>query len=280
MTLIDQLLNLIGVVLWLSWRGVGNAASVTRGAGTLVSTLKPARSEPARGWAYFAALVALLALRPLLYASLARLLDWTPVLSPGPVAVAFRADDPARLVAYSVLSFAWTMLVFHTSVLLLSVLARGPGEPPGLARWLRELTGRPVGWPAAAALTLPVLLLAVAWAALAFPLGKLGVLLPPPPAWKLAGQALAVGLAVWLPARWLLAGLLLLCLVHEYVYLGEHALWGLVRIAGGKLLRPFAWLPARFGKLDFTPLLAAAAVLALAWALELGLTRAYQVLAR
>ena len=126
----------------------------------------------------------------------------------------------------------------------------------------------------------PVLLVAAAWAALAFPLAKLGVLPVPPAGANLAGQAFAVGSGVWLPARWVLAGLLLLRMVHDHVYLGDHPMWAYVRIAGGRLSRPLAWLPLRLMKFDLTPLAAAVAVLALAEAAEVGLTRAYLMLSR
>ncbi len=277
---IDQLLNLIGVVLWLSWRGVGDSSPATLGAGTLVSTLKPARREPTHSWMYLAALVGLLAVRPMLYAPLARALDWTPILPLGPVNLAFRADEPLRLLTFSVLSFGWTLLAFQAAVSALSQLARGPGEPTGVVRWLRELAGRPGAWPVAVSLVAPVLLVAAAWAALAFPLAQLGVLPVPPTGANLAGQAFAVGSGVWLPTRWVLAGLLLLRMVHDHVYLGDHPIWAYVRIAGGRLARPLAWLPLRLMKFDLTPLVAAVAVLALAEAAEAGLTRAYLMLSR
>ena len=280
MTHIDQLLNLIGVVLWLSWRGVGDTSPATLGAGTLVSTLKPARREPTHSWMYLAALVGLLAVRPMLYAPLARTLDWTPMLPLGPVNLAFRADEPLRLLTFSLLSFGWTLLVFQAAVSALSQLARGPGEPTGVVRWLRELAGRPGSWPVVVSLLAPVLLVAAAWAALAFPLAKLGVLPVPPTGANLAGQAFAVGSGVWLPARWVLAGLLLLRMVHDHVYLGDHPMWAYVRIAGGRLARPLAWLPLRRMKFDLTPLVAAIAVLGLAEAAEVGLTRAYLMLSR
>ncbi|HTH48981.1 MAG TPA: hypothetical protein VMB21_15810, partial [Candidatus Limnocylindria bacterium] len=79
MALIDQLLNLIGLVLWLSWHSARQPARV-RGAGTLLSNLKPAETRTGRRWLYPLALLVLLAGRPLLYAPLAHLLDWTPTL--------------------------------------------------------------------------------------------------------------------------------------------------------------------------------------------------------
>ena len=279
MTVINQLLNLIGLVLWLSWRGA-NEPPPAKGAGTLLSNLKPANTRHTRRWIYPLLLLALLGIRPLLYAPTARVLDWTPTLSPGPVTLAFRADQPLRLLAFSLLSFAWTLLLFQTAIMLLALLGRRKGKSAGLAGWFRELAGRPAQWPAPVILGFPVLLLLAGWAGIVFPLARIGVLPPPSSAGVIAAQALVVGLSVWLPMRWLLAGLLLLRFVNDYVYLGEHRVWDYVRLAGGRLTWPFQWLPARIGKLDFVPLVAAAAVLALAWAWELALTRAHELLAR
>lgn len=276
MAFVDQLLNLIGLVLWLSWRSASRPAPI-RGAGTLLSNLKPVETRGTRRWPYPLTLVALVAGRPLLYAPLAHLLDWTPTLSPGPVTLAFRADEPARLLAFSVLSFAWNLLLFHSAILLLAVLLRRENDSPGLSRWVRELAGRTARWPLPVALLLPMLLLAAGWAAATFWLGHLGVLPPAPPsAWRLAARSLTVGAAVWLPLRWLFAALLTVRLIHEYVYLGEYAVWEFVRHVGNRLLGPLAWLPARLGRFDFTPLLAAALVLGGAQGLELALTAAYQ----
>ncbi|HTH47411.1 MAG TPA: hypothetical protein VMB21_07870, partial [Candidatus Limnocylindria bacterium] len=195
--------------------------------------------------------------------------------------LAFRADEPKRLLAYSFLSFGWTLLIFRSAVMLLASLGRREGDPAGLSGWVRELAGAPARWPVGAVLGLPVLVLAVAWAAIAILLKQLGVL-PPEPllAGRLAAQSLVVGLAVWLPVRWLLAGLLVLRLVHDYVYLGEHSLWEFVRSIGSSLLWPLQWLPARIGRFDFTPLIGAALVLVIAQGLELALTAAYLWLGR
>lgn len=279
MALINQLLNLIGLVLWLSWR----SASVplqAKGAGTLLSNLKPADTRRTRRWIFPLCLVALIALRPLLYAPLARLLDWTPVLSTGPVALAFRADIPERLFAFSFLSFAWSLLVFQTALMLLALLGQREDGTAGLTAWFRELAGRASRWPMPVILGFPVLLLAGCWFGIVFLLAFIGVLPPPPAAGIISVQALLIGLSIWLPMRWLLAGLLLLRFINDYVYLGEHRLWDYVRIAGRRLTRPLQWLPARIGKLDLVPLLAAAAVLGLAWASESALLRAQTMVSR
>ena len=280
MALIDQLLNLIGLVLWLSWHGDGQPSQI-RGAGTLLSNLKPVETRRARRWLYPFMLVVLLVARPLLYAPLAPVLDWTPTLAPGPVSLAFRADDPKRLLAFSFLSFTWCLLLFRAGILLLAALGRREGDPAGLSRWVRELAGRAAQWPVAAVLAVPVLTLTVGWVIITLGLRQIGVLPPDPlTVGRLLAQSLVVGLAVWLPMRWLLAGLMLLRLVHDYVYLGEHSLWEFVRSTGGRLLRPLEWLPARLGRFDFSPLIAAAVVLAAAEGLELLLIEAYRWLGR
>ncbi len=280
MALIDQLLNLIGLVLWLSWHSDGQPAQI-RGAGTLLSNLKPVETRRARRWLYPLALVVLLAIRPLLYATLAPVLDWTPTLAPGPVSLAFRADDPKRLLAFSFLSFAWCLLLFRAGLMLLASLGRREGDPAGLSRWVRELAGSTAQWPLAAVLLAPILTMAIAWIMITLGLRQIGVLPPEPlTIGRLLTQSSVVGLAVWLPIRWLLATLLVLRLVHDYVYLGDHSLWEFVRSTGGRLLRPLEWLPARIGRFDFNPLIAAVLVLVTGEALKIALIEAYQWLGR
>ena len=76
-----------------------------------------------------------------------------------------------------------------------------------------------------------------------------------------------------MPSRWLIAGLLLVRFVHDYVYLGDHPLWGWIRLGTGPLIRLFAILPLRLGRVDFTPIVTAAAVVAAGVGLDILIQR-------
>lgn len=274
MALIDQLLNLIGLVLWLAWRGTGRASAV-QGAGTLLSNLKPAEARPTKRWVYLLALLGLLLVRPLLYSTLAGNLNWTPLLGLGSTTLAFRADYLVRLVCHSFLSFGWTWLVADSWLLFLITVTALEREPDGWTRLFRQIAGWAGRWPVPLPLLLPTLAAGLGWVLAVYPLAGCGVLPEVPPVKQLLGQAGVIGLSVWLSLKWLVGGILLLRLVSTYVYFGSHPMWDFVQRTGGILLRPLQWLPVRFGKLDFTPLVAIALVWLAWWGLELGLARTF-----
>lgn len=274
MALVDLLLNLIGLVLLLAWRTAGRPA-VVRGAGTLLSNLKPAESRPTKRWGYLVALGAVLAARPVLYSVAAVGLNWTPMIGLGSAALAFRADDPGRLLLHSLLSFGWAWLIAQAWATVLISLSALEREPEGWSKLLREFLGWLGRTPIWFQLPFPLLAAGIMWAVLTLPLASLGILPRVPALPELAAQAAVVGASVWLSLKWLLAGVLLLRLVNTYIYFGNAPVWDFIHRTGGTLIRPLFWLPVRFGKLDFTPLIAAAVIWAVWLGFEIGLTRAF-----
>ena len=67
MGLIDFILNLAGLLLWLSWRSLRFDPLVITSPATLVGTLRRAEPQRLRGWQLLASLAALILLRALLY---------------------------------------------------------------------------------------------------------------------------------------------------------------------------------------------------------------------
>jgi hypothetical protein len=271
---VDLLLNLVGLVLLLAWRTAGKPAQI-RGAGTLLSNLKPAGSRPTKRWGYLVTLAGLLLARPLLYSTIAAGLNWTPMIGLGSAALAFRADDPGRLLLHSLLSFGWAWiaaLAWATVVVALTSLER---EPESGSKVLREMLGWLGRCPIWLQLLFPLFTAAAGWALLTLPLASLGILPRVPPGPELLAQSAVIGASVWLSLKWLLTGILLLRLINTYIYFGSHPLWDFIHRIGGLLIRPLVWLPVRFGKLDFTPLVAAALVWVVWWGFELGLARLF-----
>lgn len=274
MALLNLLLDLVSLVLLLSGLGVGTRMPAHR-AGTLLSNLKLAESSRGRRWPLFAALAGVLLLRPWFYSSVAEVSGWIPSWDPVPAMVPFRPDFPSRLLLFSGVSFAWTLLQFLSWILLAAALARATREPSAWNRFFQDMLGPFSRMPTALMIILPALGGALFWMALALPLQAVGIL-PPLRSWQpLALQAGLVGLGVWVTASWMLCGLLLLRLVNSYVYLGTHPFWDFIHQVGGALLRPVEWIPARLGKLDLTPLVAAALVAVAARGAEHGLTHLY-----
>jgi len=274
MALLNLLLDLVALVLFLSGLGVGSRMPAHR-AGTLLSNLKLAESNRGRRWPLFAVLAAVLLLRPWFYSTVAEVSGWVPAWDPVPATVPFRPDFPSRLLAFSLVSFAWTLLQFLAWIFFAAALARATREPSAWNRFFHEMLGPFSRMPAVLMVLLPPIGGALFWMAVAPVFQSLGIL-PPIRSWQhLALQAGLVGLGVWVTGCWMLCGLLVLRLVNTYVYLGTHPFWDFIHQVGGVLLRPVAWIPARIGKLDLTALVAAVMVGAAARAGELGLTHLY-----
>ncbi len=273
MSWVVYILDLAGLLLWLSFRRVG--ADPTRPAGTLLGNLRPAAPVPHRSWASLLTLVLMLLLRPLLLVLLATVLDSTPTWTPGPTVIAFRADDWLRLYFFSTLSFAWTALVGYAVLLAFCAFSRDVPELTSFAEFAMTLAG-PLGrFPLVFLFLFPVAAGAVIWLGVG-PVLQWQHLLPPTRAGvSLAFQSLFMGVAVWLPLRWVVVSVLLLRFIHNYVYLGEHSVWMLVQTVGRRLQYPLAWIPARLGRMDLVPLLAAALYWFMGEVVGLGLAWAF-----
>jgi hypothetical protein len=256
MSFVNFLLDLAAVVLWLSFRGVGGAPS--RPAGTLLGNLRPVEPEQKRSWYALLGLAAILLLRPLFLSPIAGSVDATPSWSPGPVVLVFRSDSWMRLYLYSGVTFFWTWLIFFAHAVLLGVCIRGLSELKGLQDLVVSMVG-PIGrWPWYVSLPIPMLLGAVGWFGMSRLFFELGVMPQSKADWHIALQCLSIGLSVWIPCRWVIAGVLLYRMLYGYVYLGEHPVWGFLDVVGRRLQTPISWIPLRLGQMDFGALLAAA----------------------
>ncbi len=127
MALIDFILNLAGLLLWLTWRSARFDPLVKRTPATLIGTLRRAEPRRLRRWHLLAALGGLLLLRAGFYWQIGSALHpvWTGTLDLGVIPLSFRSDSFSRMVLYSIFSFALTLGVFYLWLLLLSILA-GP----------------------------------------------------------------------------------------------------------------------------------------------------------
>jgi len=274
MAFINLLLDLVVLVLGLSVLGIGTRAPAHR-AGTLLGNLKPAESRPTRSWKPVALLVVLLFLRPFLYRILSDVLGEIPSWNAIPASIPFRPDSFLRLLLFSWVSFIWTLIHFLCWVLLLSALSKACRDPANWNRFFEELIGPLVRWPLPLSLLLPGLAAGLLWLTLRWPLRMMAIAPAPASTAALLEQSILVGLGVWVSIRWLLGGLLLLRLINTYVYLGSNPFWDFVHQIGGIPLLPFRRLPLQIGKLDLSPLLAAAVVFLAAAGVERALVAAY-----
>ena len=271
MSLIDFILNLAGLLLWVSWRYVPFDPINKIRPATLTGTLR--RAEPARlkAWHFLAALLGLLLVRAIFYWWIGGALSWTPGIKLGAIAISFRSDFFWRMVAYSAASFMHILMVYYLCLLLLSLLnPRGP-DADSCQRFIRIQLGPIHGWPAAIKMLVPFFSIGLAWLAVGSLLAWWGIV-PRTLSWlQRAEQAAVLGAGVYLIWRYVIGTVLALQLLNTYVYLGSHPLWNYVNATARRLLLPLERLPLRVGKVDFAPVLGIALVYAGAGFLENGL---------
>ena len=267
MGLIDSILNIVCLLLWISWRSLQLARASASSPLSLVSTLK--KTGPSRGarWLSLAAIPLLLGLRSLFYWNLGPALNWTPALELGVVSLPFRTDYYWRSLLFSILSFVLASGWFYSWLILLSVINRNVSNEEPLHRLVRLHLGWVEGCPVTAKLLLPLALAMLLWGFCSPSLVRLGMLPPPSSALHLWEQAFLIGLATVLVWKVLVLVLCLLYLINNYVYLGKSYFWSYVNTTGLNLLAPLRRLPMRIGKVDLSPFFAIAIVAAAArWA--------------
>jgi uncharacterized protein YggT (Ycf19 family) len=273
LTLIDFILNIVGVLLWLNWRAAAQTARVKPGA-SLVSTLRPA-GPPLPSHQYWAALPVLLAGRALFYWVAAGPAHWIPRLPLGPVTLTFRNDLAGRVFLFSVLSFGAALGIFYLWLLFLSWIDEPAPESDPIQRLIRAWLGRLERLPAAVRMLLPLAVVVASWCLLHALLTWLNMT-PPNAVGRLLAQGAVIGLAAYLTLEYLLVALLILYLFNSYVYLGGFPLWNFIDKTVARLLRPWRKIPLHIGKIDLTPVLAIIVVLLAAELARRGLDRLYQ----
>jgi uncharacterized protein YggT (Ycf19 family) len=275
LTLIDFILNIVGLLLWLNWRAAELPVGGRPGA-SLLSTLRPA--EPPRPrYYYWAGLPVLLVARAVFYWQAGQPVHWSPRIFLGPTTLSFRSDLPGRMLLFSVLSFGVALGVFYLWLLFLSCLnAQVPDAGP-VQRLARVWLGRLERWPGAIKLLLPLAVTALAWSLLHPLLARLNMVPASAPA-RLLAQGAVIGLEAYLTLKYLVIALLILYLFNSYVYLGEFPLWNFVDATTRRLLRPLQKPPLRVWKIDFAPVLSIILVLLAAEYAQRGLARLYQKL--
>lgn len=262
MGLIDFILNLAGLLMWLSWRSVQYDPLSKRRPATLLGTLRPAQASRWERWHLLLAIVGLLLARALVYWLIGAAAGWQGRLDVGVISVSIPfhnnfSDLPVRIIPYSFLSFGLALGVAYLWLLLLSIL-KGP-EPIHLL--VRVQLGAVDRWPRWLKCLLPLVVTASLWwlAAWLFARMETGgnsqthVLPRPVSAARCWESSLVVGLGSYLVWKFVIAVLLILHLLNTYVYFGKHPFWGYVNATARTLLTPLRKVPLRVGKVDFAP---------------------------
>jgi uncharacterized protein YggT (Ycf19 family) len=263
MGLIDVILNLAGVLLWLSWRSLRFDPLVITSPATLVGTLRRAEPQRLKGWQLLAGLAVLLLLRALLYRQIGPAAEWTPKLNLFFVVLAFRSDLWLPVTFYSVLSFARVLVICYFWLLALAMINRRSAESDPLLKMLRSHLGPVARWPWLVQLLLPLLLVTALWMALHPLLLHLEITNRVRSNTHLAEQGILIGTALYFSLQYVLPVFLFLHLIGSYVYLGTSPLWDFVGATARNLLVPLRRLPLRIAKFDFTPVAGVILILSL-----------------
>ena len=271
MGLIDCILNLAGLLLWLNWRAAPFDPLATATLATLAGTLRQAQPATLKRWHFLASLAGLLLLRAWFYWQLGPALNWTARLNLLATRLAFKSDDLGLMLLYSALSFGLMLGVFWLWLLLLSMLGGDSVENPLPIRLARAQLGFVAHWAAWKKLLLPLFVSFSLWWLLTWPLAEWGLMPRPVSAAARLVQSGLVGLSAYLSWKYLIASLLTLHLLHNYIYFGRHPVWNFVDVAARRLLRPLQRLELRRGKVDLTPVVGLALVFLLAYFAENGL---------
>lgn len=267
MGLIDFILNLAGLLLWLSWRSVQYDPLARRTPATLIGTLRPAENSRWRQWHLLAAIVVLLLVRAMIYWQIGSAANWVGRLDLGVISISIPfhshlSDLFFRITLYSFLSFGLALGVVYIWLLLLSILA----GPDPIHRLVRIQLGAVDRWPRGVKWLLPMALTATGWWLATWLFTSLEIgndsrthFIPQPfaPAQRLE-SALLIGLGSYLVWKFIIGILLILHLLNTYVYFGSHPLWSYVNATAHNLLHPLRHLPLRVGRVDFAPVVALA----------------------
>ncbi|HZR21323.1 MAG TPA: hypothetical protein VFE51_28840 [Verrucomicrobiae bacterium] len=260
---IDLLLNVAGLLLWISWRSQRFDPLVRSTPVTLVGTLKRAETKRLKGVNLALVLVSLVVLRAVLYWLLGAPANWTPKINLELVVLAFRGDLFGPALLYSGLSFLRMLMVFYFWLLVVAMLNRNRPTADPIDKLVRLHLGKPGRWPWPLQVLLPFLATVALWMGLHPLLVRLGVVAPTHSMAHLAEQGLLVGLGLVLSLKYLLTAILLAHLVSSYIYLGTSPIWDFIAQTAGGLTAPLHRLPLRLARVDLAPALGVVVILCL-----------------
>ena len=254
MGIIDFILNLAGLLLWLNWCSVPFDPLAQPSAKTLLGTLRRAGPGGWGRWRFLAALAALLLIRALFYWQVGSALDWTPDLNLAAIVLPFRSEFLGRMFLFSLCSFGLTLAIFYLWLLFLALINRRVSDTDPFQKLVRAHVGRVERWHWLAQSLLPLVMAGAVWLAAHPLLVRLGIIPAGHSTPQLIRQAALIGMAAYLPLKYLVAAFLFTHLLTSYVYLGNHPVWNFVNVTARNLLAPLRWAPLRLGKVDFAAL--------------------------
>ena len=257
------ILNLAGLLLWITWRAGTMPRPKPRNS-FAGPTLSPGPISK-HSWIYLAALIALLGLRAVFYHQFGPGLDWIPSLNLLNESPHFRSDLFPRILAYSVVSFARWLVAGYCCLALLTAVLPQTKSSSSWREFLKAQFGWLGSWPSA------VHWLAAIGLAIGVHLGEaewmkaVGVWGETTDRLRQIPALVALDLRATL---YLIMTLLALYLLNSYVYFGEQPFLKTVNESGKRLLKPLRILPLEMGKIDLAPFIAFIFAFGLSFALR------------
>jgi uncharacterized protein YggT (Ycf19 family) len=267
MSLINLILDLAGLLLWLSWRSIPFDPLSRATPATLAGTVRRAEPSRLKRWHFLAVLLGLLLLRAVFYWEIGPAVSWTPQLDLGIVALAFRGNVFVTALLFSILSFARTWIIFHFWLLALAIINGRGAERDPIQKMILLHLGWIARWPRSVQAILPALFTAAFWMTVHPLLAWVGVVNPVQSIAHLLEQGVLMGAVIYFTLKNLIPVFLFLYVIASYVYLGASPLWDYVITTSRRVLLPLNRLPLRFGRIDFAPLAGIVLILLLLHAL-------------
>ncbi len=271
---LDLLLNASALLLWLNWRIYRLSTKTITSHTWLGGALRQTEVSKIGSWLSLWAIPPLLVLRATLYRHLGSAINWTAQLNLYVVVLPFHSQIGQRMLFYSFLSFGWFLLKFYVWLLVISVTNRNDHEPGPILKFIRVQLGRVERWPVAVKLALPVLAVMLVWLLVTPSLVSMGIVPATTSRLQTIEHGAVLGLAAYLSATHLLAGLIFLHLLNTYLYLGDYAIWQFVTTTVRRVLKPL-W-GVRIGKVDLAPVLGLVIIVAAGHFADLGIVQLYE----
>jgi len=260
---IDFLLNIAGLLLWVSWRSQNFDPLAKNRPVTLVGTLKRTEPRAVQGKQLAIVLASAVVVRALIYWLIGAPANWTPKINLEVVVLAFRGDLFGPVLVYSCLSFLRILFIFYFWLIILASINPPTAESDPIDKLVRLHLGKLSRWPWLPRVLMPLLFAVALWLVLHPLLVRLAVVAKVHSAAHLAEQGLLIAVGLVLSLKYLLPSILLLHLVSSYIYLGENPIWSFVARTTTNLTAPLRRLPLRLARVDFTPVLAVVLILCL-----------------
>ncbi len=256
--LVDFILNVAGLLLWLSWRSL-RLDPFHRGVpATLSGTVRRAEPTRIKRWHFLLALGVLLVVRAFFYGQIGAAVNWAPKLDLTVVTPAFPLTKRVLFLSvllYSVLSFVRILVIFYFWLLAVAMINRRVTNPDSLQKLLLVQLGRVARWPLFLQLLLPIIASVALWALCHPLLLHVSATTPVKSNVLLLEQGLVLGFCLYVSLKILVGAFLAAYIVATYVYLGNNPVWDFITVTSRNILSPLKRLPLRAGRMDFTPLL-------------------------